>query len=103
MKKKQLIIVTYTNSHLQQPVTMYFDNNKPGLAKAISASLALIEKHAATLPAYQDQTTHNLAKASARYKKLVKDLKKGLQERMEYLNKRMGVTFKTIIATQPVL
>jgi predicted negative regulator of RcsB-dependent stress response len=103
MKKKQLIIVTYTNCHLQQPVTIYFDNNKPGLAKAISASLALIEKHAATLPAYQDQTTHNLDKASARYKKLVKDLKKGFQEHMEYLKKRMGVTFKTIIASQPVL
>jgi predicted negative regulator of RcsB-dependent stress response len=103
MKKKQLIIVTYTNSHLQQPVTMYFDNNKPGLAKAISASLALIEKHAATLPAYQDQSSHKLDKASARYKKLVKDLKKGFQEHMEYLNKRMGVTFKTIIASQPVL
>lgn len=103
MKKKQLIIVTYTNSHLQQPVTMYFDNNKPGLAKAISASLTLIEKHAATLPAYQDQSSHKLDKASARYKKLVKDLKKGFQEHMEYLNKRMGVTFKTIIASQPVL
>jgi hypothetical protein len=103
MKKKQLIIVTYTNCHLEAPVTMYLDNNKPGLAKAISASLALIEKHAATLPAYQDPSTHHLDKASSRYKKLVKDLKAGFQERMEYLNKRMGVTFKTIIATQPVL
>lgn len=103
MKKKQLIIVTYTNCHLDAPITMYFDNNKPGLAKAISASLTLIEKHAATLPAYQDPATHRLDKASARYKKLVKDLKAGFQQHMEYFNKRMGVTFKTLIATQPVL
>lgn len=94
MKKKQILIVTYSNCHLDKPVSLYFDNNKPGLAKAITASIALLDKYVDTLPAYQSEATHHLNKNSARYKKLITDLKAAFNKHVDFFNKRMGVTLK---------